>query len=591
MMPPGRTIQLTPVILVALAIGPSFAAPVVSDSEHPALLPELQTVPSSEFLTARRALSLAASQSEEGQRARAQIDLVRFYLDHALIPEARGAAALVDKVGLVERDAAAFQRVNTILSVLSGKAVKSYPDGFDPAEAALWTAVSAINDPETDPTPDLIDAALPGLAALAPFLKAEVLPQIWEASAQLGAPALPQTRALSDQAGTVSALIPSDQRAYLSGHAAEMGGDLATASRVYLGLSGGTSQAAAKARNALVRLWLSADRPDYGNARKLLEYHLFDWRGDAVELELYALLARIYEETAALPEAVGIMGRILSRFPDSHVAHLAEARAQALIPRLYEAGFTGKIDLPKFLEHHARNHRLYGDHPVFHPARAKMAHWLRQEGASDAAAQEFAALRAMPETGPTIVLREAEARLYGGQANAAWDILAQLPESEDASVEDHRRRLLLLTATELETPPATPLHAPVDAAADDLRLQAALMRAHDSPSGTTDALTELTRRHQSEINKTDAVHLFLAARQSNQPNRAKDAAELMDPANDDRQLADTILAVDPDFSALRLRATHQQLDQTQTVLDMARALVSAAESPDNSTDPTETNRD
>ena len=546
--------------------------------------PDESAIAASPFLAARRAV-VAAAGPDPAARGLA---LAAFYRDTALAAEGLAALAGVDPAPLGDDAADRHRMLGAQLHLLAGRAV-AVPGVARWPEPALWSALARAAAGDASGSAELARAAEEA-RRLPEALRAAILPRLRQAAVEAGAAELAgdlakAVRALPGQAG-------SGFDHWLSGRMAALAGDRAAALAAWRAGAGGLDLGAHRCRLDLARAGLAERRPDYAGIRALLEPHRDSWLGDGEELELLTLLARLYEETGALPEAVEVMGRIGARFPQSPAARLADRRARALLPRLYGAAETGEIPLGQMLALHERLVPVFGADPDFVAVRAGFADLLARQGASARAAAEYAALRAalsgaaddpaLPRFRAELSLREARALIAGGQAAEATAVLTRAGALPDAAMEA-RRQDALAAAAVLDPEGRLPPPPPEAPSADWLRASAALGTRAGNPRAAADDLGRLLDTHPRAVAGTDAARLVVAARAAGAPDLA--AWALGHIAGDPRALAETALAPDPDVSVLRLQDSRETLRGTEAVLALARGLLDAPETADNPTDP------
>ena len=315
---------------------------------------------------------------------------------------------------------------------------------------------------------DLLAGAPDALDRAPPALRARVLPPLLEAALAADRPLL--AAALRGRLDRVAGLAEPGAAAFLAARAAAAAGNDAAAAAGFAAAAAAGTVWGHRARLAGIDLGLPSGAPEPAAALEALGEARALWRGDDEALDTLRRAARLAGEAGDARAAAEALGEIWwrgGRRPEDAAAALGALRA------FYEAGASGRLTLPSFMEGHRR---LAGPFRLLpgHAALAEgFADHLLARGATGAAAAEYAdaaahllfgAERGLWPAAPArldaLRLKEAEAHLAGGRPEAAAPLLEgplRAPEAGAAARLDELRlrRLVLSGEAPAEGAPAT----------------------------------------------------------------------------------------------------------------------------------------
>lgn len=371
------------------------------------------------FLVLREKLTDAMLVDSATDRPARQLDYAQFLIAGMMLPEARGVikAVLAQTEGL---DAAARDRATGYLAIvarLGGGVPADLPNAWknDP----LWPVVIG-GRPVGE---DRLRSAFEALAGQSRAVATVVLPLLFDVARVAGHTAVAADMLAAAPAGTD--LDGTGLLDLMRGRLAMMQGAEDLAFDTFARVAEGEDRAAAEARVALADMALERNDPSLlPQVSGLLQEGLVRWHGDDAALRLRVRLARVAEDMGDIPTAVEVMSMILREHPGTPEAGLADARIAVVTELL--AGIIGDpaVSLDEALFTVRRLNPALAGRSGWLPARIALARRLADEGLSEAARAEYAAIAQSPSEallGVDPALSDAMAVEHAGLLVAAGD--------------------------------------------------------------------------------------------------------------------------------------------------------------------------
>ncbi|MDG4648650.1 hypothetical protein P6F26_09340 [Roseibacterium sp. SDUM158017] len=599
-------------VLILVAAASSVAFPAASDPSAPSAtagaeaaagavtaVPPLQLAgQAAEGFVAGRAARFAivrAAQGEAGVAAAiddgladALLDLATFHLAHGLVPEGASVVASLGEASLgVEREArrrllgAMFSALDTRVGADPAIAVEvleaSRPYGVP--GILLAHAQQRLGRPETAVA--TLSHVVDDLDALPADLAVQVLPDL------LGATVTVEDWALASRLAERVAVLrsPGDGALpYLMGKAALGGGDLPVAFERFVDASAARDVWGHRARMEIVALGQETGAIDAVEALSMLHQAHALWRGDADEVRTLLEIERVAAEAGIANEAILALGEVIARHGGSPEAPAAAERAVSLVHAFYRDGTTGAIPLDDFVEGHREIADVFRFFPGFAEASEGFADHMLSVGATAAAAREYRLTREYleaagalgldaPDPGrlDALRLKEAEARLAGGQGHAAGALLAAPLVAGDAALDS---RLAVLRARHFAITGERAFEVDLDTGPGSetfLRLVAEAHAAAGEWDGARAAYVALRDLLGDDLPLADAVGLLIAAHQSGDA----DLVAAVEPVLS-RRGGIAAEAVTAGFAPDPLAATGLSADSARTLLQRAERAIGFA---------------
>ncbi|WP_334062581.1 hypothetical protein [Limimaricola cinnabarinus] len=489
----------------------------------------------------RRGALIAALGAAPGPRARADLllDLAALSVGAALAPEARSYLDGLPQPGPEGLDAAQQRRRDRIMlaawGVDGGTLSPPLParrqieaEAGDWAERPVWRALALAREGEPQAAGAALSRLDPALDALAPALRAAVLPELLEAA--IDAKLWEAAHGLAQRFDAHAELRGGSAYRFLLGRAAQAGGNPVMAFDSYAMAAGGSDAWAQRARLALIDLGRATGTlpPEDGAALLRQSWHL--WRGDALEIATLERLAEVEHGRGETEAAIRALTEIQRRHGDSDAARDSGARLDEMVAELYARGGSGALPIGAFVAAHRRVSPDLMFRPGFAAQAEKLAARLYEIGATDAAAREYAALRdqlaVMRDLGlepvpqarlDALRLAQAEALLRGGQTAQAAKALGTAP----ASAPELRDRMAYLRArlSSAAGDGAGVIATRMDVPSESYRrLRATALFDRGDWAAARDDYLALWREAPARLGPAEAIRLLLSA------HRAGDAA-------------------------------------------------------------------
>ncbi|HLI13170.1 MAG TPA: tetratricopeptide repeat protein [Alphaproteobacteria bacterium] len=299
-------------------------------------------------LARKQALEQRLAQAGPGQRDKARLDFARFYFAEGMAPEAQSFVSLIAKanpsilgtveertlqgaLAVLDRDFAAAGKF------LDDKSLDAVP------EAVLWRGAAAAEQGDYSKAEadfifggGLIGHYPPPIALHLELLAADTLLANGDKER---AQALIEGLAKRDVTGAEAGRL-----AYLQGRLRELQGRNDDALALYDKATAGADPAGAvKAALARIALLSKLGRIDRKEAISRLDSLRYDWRGDAVELELLERLGRLYLASGDYRDGLITLRRAVSYFPNSPRAKPLAALMSQAFADLFVKGDAAKL--------------------------------------------------------------------------------------------------------------------------------------------------------------------------------------------------------------------------------------------------------
>lgn len=518
----------------------------------------------------------------------AKLDLAKFFVGNAFLPEAKSILNTVDVEGLSEQNRQDYHALRMAHHVLSdaGGPVPS-PDVLETAspstweDHALWQSLNASRTGNYREAKSYLEDAYAVFQDYPVLFQRETMAPLLETAIRTGEWTL--AKEMATAMGNDPQMSDSPAYSFLLGFAAERSDRLTEAFDAYREASLGSDIYAQRARMALVDMGLNNDAMSLEDAETFLEDNRFAWRGDRYEVEALKRLASVYARQQKNIETLETLSDIFTRFPDHEAAGPASQKAERLLNRFYSAGANGDIPLNEFLQNHDRLEHRYRFVEPFHEENMKLAARLEELGASAKAAEEYRTIAEYLEVAEDLGIWDlspyaiTEARLgqartqaQGWQYENAADTLVNLEERELGPYAPDFNRLKATVFDRLETPEDV-----IETSLDDPDAEYIRMRAQAYWSGTdwqnaTNAYLELWEDFPDAFNRADAMNLLLASYRARDMDTARRIAnEFPDitESNEWSQVAKGLLDAAPNISPLREASAEQRVEDTENALD------------------------
>jgi hypothetical protein len=526
-------------ILAILLASAGFAALGAPARAEPVAMQPLQLAGMAEegFLEGRaeRLAVLGSAQASggvgqpvDGPLADALLDLATFYLAHAFVLEGLSVVEALDDVPLEAHQDARRRLLHAAFVALDDRggadieaAAAVLGEAAPIGHARLLLAHAQARLGQAEASAATLSEAVDDLPAFPPGLARRVLPQLLEAAitAEDWALARRVAEELSRHASPGDGALP-----FFLGEVARGGGDLLLAFDRYVEAASARDVWGHRARLAIVDLAFETEAVDAAEAHDMLVRVYALWRGDTDAGATLLLMERMALEAGRTIDAALALGEFLVRHADIPEAEAATDRALAMIEAYYAEGGSGGIPLDEFLAGHRAIANVFRFFPGYEDASASYADHMRSIGATAAAAQEYRLTREYLEAAGDLGLRdpdparldelrlkEAEARLSGGQWDEAEALLAVPLLSPDADLATRlaslRTRLFDATGILPDAAEATALPR----TETFVRLLAELHAAEGSWEEARSAYAELWAMLGDEMPLADAAGLLVAA--------------------------------------------------------------------------------
>lgn len=175
---------------------------------------------------------------------------------------------------------------------------------------------------------------------------------------------------------------------YLIGLTAETMDEFDTAAKSYAAAAKGEGRAAQKAKISLVDLGIMTGSMTNAEAERILSDTANSWRGDKVEMDTLKRLAIIRNELGDKKGASIALAKLISGFPDHHVADQARDRIIPLLDEIYVYN-DETFSLSEWNDTHSELEHYLNDDPSFMSYRKKHADLMRDIGLTSEAARSY----------------------------------------------------------------------------------------------------------------------------------------------------------------------------------------------------------
>jgi len=286
----------------------------------------------------------------EGAPVEARMELARFLLRNELAAEALGALriAAINQGELVEIDPE-FRLMRGVANVMMGRANAAMPDLTASAlannpSAALWRGYAAAQRKEWSEARRELERGAAGLEEYPPSWRARFQLALAESALELNdhAAAEAAVRAALGQATDDTLRLHAR---LLEARLTAARGDHERALAMLDELSRARDEeVAVRSSVEAIRLRRAAGTMRAVDAVELLEALRFRWRGDAIEIQVVAMLGDVYSELGRWREALATMRIAADRFPTDPASRQLRADMATLFERLFLDGEADRIE-------------------------------------------------------------------------------------------------------------------------------------------------------------------------------------------------------------------------------------------------------
>jgi hypothetical protein len=552
---------------------------------------------------AERLAVLGAAQSSggvvqpvDGPLADALLDLATFYLAHSFVLEGLSVVEALDDAPLETHQDARRRLLHAALVALDDRggadieaAAAVLGEATPIGHARLLLAHAQARLGQAEASAATLSEAVGDLPAFPQGLARRVLPQLLEAAiaAEEWTLARRVAEELSRHTSRGDGALP-----FFLGEVARGGGDLLLAFDRYVEAASARDIWGHRARLAIVDLAFETGAIDAAEAYDMLVRVYALWRGDADAGATLLLMERMALAAGRTIDAVLAIGEFLDRHGDDPAAAAAADRARSILRAYYAEGRSGEMPLDEFLSGHRSIANVFRFFPGYEDASESYADHMMSVGATAAAAQEYRLTREYLEAAGDLGLRdpdpvrldalrlkEAEARLSGGQWNEAEALLAVPLLSQDG---DLAARLALLRGVLFDATgilPEAGSATEVPRTETFVRLLAGLHSAEGSWDAALAAYTELWAMLGDDLPLGDAAGLLIAAHRAGDADLVAAAETLLSQRGG--VVADIVDAgfAPPSLAGTGLGAESARLliERADRALEMARGDGSAQE--------------
>jgi hypothetical protein len=292
------------------------------------------------------ALIKAAANAEPEKRAQARLALARFYMSHAMYPEARGVTNLMISDGDPRTDEIGMLTIHAVASILMGRpdlglkdlASSAIGNNFD---SQMWKGLAYARQGKWADAREKFKNVEFAIASLPIELQRVVTADAMKASLEVrdfaGAA---KRRAELEVIGISPDIKPAI--AVLRGRLAEAMAQEKDALDDYHFAAGSNDRMAA-AEGKLLEIKLLQKRGEIKpeDALRELETLQATWRGDAIEVETLQMLSQLYNETGRYLDSLAAARTATRLMPNAEAARQTQDAASALFSQLF---LDGKAD-------------------------------------------------------------------------------------------------------------------------------------------------------------------------------------------------------------------------------------------------------
>ncbi|WP_407180215.1 tetratricopeptide repeat protein [Bradyrhizobium sp. STM 3562] len=293
-----------------------------------------------DFLPRQDALIAAAGTAEPEQRAQARLDLARFYMARGLYAEAAGEAAFALADPTPRMDESVVRMVHAIASILINRPNTALKDLANPVvgnnyDSQLWKGLAYAKQGKWADAREKLKNVEFAIAALPVELQRLVTMDAMRACLEVrdfaGAA---KRRAELEVVGVPPEIKPMAMVLY--GRLAEALGQERDALDDYgFAIASSDRAAAAEAMLRQVALLQKRDEINQADVLKQLETLSVTWRGDSIEVQTLAKLAKLYGDAARYSDSLGAARMATRLDPNSEASRQAQDAAQALFSDIF----------------------------------------------------------------------------------------------------------------------------------------------------------------------------------------------------------------------------------------------------------------
>jgi hypothetical protein len=280
---------------------------------------------SKELVKTRQALLEAVLKADDKHRNLARLDLARFYIANEFDAEALGVLRIMAKEDARVENAAAYHALRGAALFMLGRADEAEPELADGSLAtepdiAVWRGAAAAAARHWDAAAEAFGASEGIIPRYPVTWQARFrLLQAQSALSRNDLPAAEKALTATPPEGLTPGLRAMSD--YIGGKILEGQGRGEEALKRYgLAAAGPRGEAQARARLAEADLAVKLGKMDQKTAIEKLEQLRYDWRGDALELEVLGMLGRHYIADRRYREGLGIMHAAVSYFPKEQLS-------------------------------------------------------------------------------------------------------------------------------------------------------------------------------------------------------------------------------------------------------------------------------
>jgi tetratricopeptide (TPR) repeat protein len=295
------------------------------------------------FLPRQDALIKAAATAEPEKRAQARLALARFYMGHAMYPEARGVTNLMISDGDPRTDEIAMLTLHAVASILMGRPDQGLKDLASPSignnfDSQMWKGLAYARQGKWAEAREKFKNVEFAIASLPLELQRVVTADAMKASLEVrdfaGAA---KRRAELEVIGVSPDMKPAV--AVLRGRLAEAMAQEKDALDDYR-LAALSKDRVAAAEGKLLEIKLLQKRKEIKPEDALHELEALQaiWRGDAVEVETLQMLSQLYSETGRYLDSLAAARTATQLMPTSEVTRQTQDAASALFSQLFLGG-------------------------------------------------------------------------------------------------------------------------------------------------------------------------------------------------------------------------------------------------------------
>ena len=539
------------------------------------------------FLSDRRRLQSKLSPDRE-QTPRNLLNLAEFYLAHALMPE---GLSVLSELGDDLPEHMARQRAQLELALgmldtrtrdLSPHAKQLLSDkSLDWPDRSVFEVLNAYEQGDDDAAAERLNAASARIAAYPKALVERILPRFLDLAIRTSQWSTAKDLAARFEEDPELAKLPAYP--YLLGRTAEKGGDLLMAFENFQKAGEGNDIWAHHARLSLIELGLDSKTLSREDALSMMKQASRSWSGDRNGIELLQRIVELEIELDDTVAALGTLGAIISRHPDTPAASLARQQARSLWTTFYAKGRNEELSLTEFLAGHYIISMDYRFEPGFGAETEALADRFMAAGSTVVAADEYRETHDYLLVGrdlgllevddvklDSLKLKQAEALYRGGQIEQTEHILSEGLLSDDTELADQLNMLKAKLFADQGDAEDVVRTSQTDPSLNYQRLRAAALFDQGDWEKAQAAYTKIVDQTSDNVDFVDVVRLLLVAHRSGDRGQVNELVQRYPDLNDRPQWEQIARGFSDDAPALlplRSDTARARVDLVSETLD------------------------